>query len=172
MVIPATEFGEFRFEFPALFNISGISIWIFLHFLMGRSRREKLRENSNSPNPVVSITISYIESKMSQKMWYKIFFSGFTISPCHSTQNSDYTKSSSLIRLQTGKRWKSWYPEYHSSHGWTVFLDSLVLWRFIFPHYCYFLGSYTVQKCAISIETNAFRRSHIRYGQRRFENLS
>ena len=78
MVIPATEFGEFRFEFPALFNISGISIWIFLHFLMGRSRREKVRENSNSPNPVVSIPTSYIFCALGfTKVYFQILIKDF-----------------------------------------------------------------------------------------------
>ena len=54
--------------FPHFLTFLEISIWIsrifrllgnFPHFLSGKSRREKVRENSNSPNYVVSITNSY-----------------------------------------------------------------------------------------------------------------
>ena len=58
MVILPRTFGEF--DFPALFYTWRISIWIFPHFLSSKCRTEKVRENSNSPNPVVSTTILYI----------------------------------------------------------------------------------------------------------------
>ena len=40
------------------YRLGWISIWIFPHLLSFKSRREKVRENSNIPNLVGSITIS------------------------------------------------------------------------------------------------------------------
>ena len=49
-----THFLTFwQFEFPAFFDI--LKIWFFV----GQEQKRKVRENSNSPNPVVSITLLY-----------------------------------------------------------------------------------------------------------------
>ena len=68
-------------NFPNTFwHILGMSIWIFPHFLSDTSRTEKVRENSNVPNPVVSITISYILCALVRKsvaksiIYFKTFF--------------------------------------------------------------------------------------------------
>ena len=59
-------------NFPHFFDIWKISIWIFPHFLSSKSRTEKGRKNSNSPNLGVSIAISYILCAFKSRYYSKM----------------------------------------------------------------------------------------------------